>query len=118
MDELRKGFHQQLDDARNELAQLTAMVIERISRATAILLDGDLEGANQLIQDDDEMDARSITLEDRCYQLLALQAPVAGDLRQLVGIVKMVGEVERSADLTVNISKSARRIYEIGRAHV
>ena len=111
MDELRKGFHQQLDDARNELAQLTAMVIERISRATAILLDGDLEGANQLIQDDDEMDARSITLEDRCYQLLALQAPVAGDLRQLVGIVKMVGEVERSADLTVNISKSARRIY-------
>ena len=59
MDELRKGFHQQLEDARNELAQLTAMVIERISRATAILLDGDLEGANQLIQDDDEMDARS-----------------------------------------------------------
>jgi phosphate transport system protein len=111
MDELRKGFHQQLDDVRNELAQLTAMVIERISRATAILLDGDLEGANELIQDDDEMDARSITLEDRCYQLLALQAPVARDLRQLVGIVKMVGEVERSADLTVNISKAARRIY-------
>ncbi len=111
MDELRKGFHQQLDDARNELAQLAAMVIERISRATAILLDGDLEDANQLIQDDDEMDARSITLEDRCYQLLALQAPVARDLRQLVGIVKMVGEVERSADLTVNIAKSARRIY-------
>jgi phosphate transport system protein len=111
MDELRKGFHQQLDDVRNELAQLAAMVIERISRATAILLDGDLEDANQLIQDDDEMDARSITLEDRCYQLLALQAPVARDLRQLVGIVKMVGEVERSADLTVNIAKSARRIY-------
>ena len=47
MDELRKGFHQQLDDARNELAQLAAMVIERISRATAILLDGDLEDARK-----------------------------------------------------------------------
>lgn len=111
MDELRRGFHQQLDGARNELAQLIAMVIERVSRATAILLNNDLEGASQLIDDDDEMDARSIALEDSCYQMLALQAPVAGDLRQLVGIVKMAGEVERSADLTVNISKAARRIY-------
>lgn len=111
MDELRRGFHQQLDDARNELAQLMAMVIERISRATAIVLNLDLEGASQLIEDDDEMDARSITLEDKCYQMLALQAPVAGDLRQVVGIVKMAGEVERSADLTVNIAKVARRVY-------
>lgn len=111
MDELRSRFHQQLDGARNELAQLIAMVIERVSRATAILLSNDLEGASQLIEDDDEMDARSVTLEDSCYQMLALQAPVAGDLRQLVGIVKMAGEVERSADLTVNIAKAARRIY-------
>jgi phosphate transport system protein len=111
MDELRKGFHQELDGARAELARLAAMVIESISRATMVLLDGDLEGANRLIEDDDEIDSYSIDLEERCYQLLALQAPVAGDLRQLVAIVKMVGEIERSADLTVNIAKASRRIY-------
>ena len=111
MDELRKGFHHELDEVRAELARLAAMVIEAISRATHVLLNGDLEAADALINDDDEIDSLSIDLEERCYQLLALQAPVAGDLRQLVAIVKMVGEIERSADLTVNICKAARRIY-------
>lgn len=111
MDELRKSFHQELDDARTQLARLAAAVIEAIPRATHVLLEGDLEQADALIRDDDEIDALSIELEERCYQLLALQAPVAGDLRQLVAIVKMIGEIERSADLTVNICKAARRIY-------
>ncbi len=111
MDELRKGFHYQLDSARKDLVRLAAAVIEAIPRATTILLDGDLDGANALIGDDDRIDAMSVELEERCYQLLALQAPVAGDLRQLVAIVKMVGDIERSADLTVNICKAARRVY-------
>lgn len=111
MDELRKGFHHELDEVRAELSRLAAFTIEAISRATRILLDGDLDTANKLIEDDDEIDARSIDLEERCYHLLALQAPVAGDLRQLVAVVKMIGEIERSADLTVNIAKASRRIY-------
>lgn len=111
MDELRKGFHHELDEVRTELVRLAAAVIEAIPRATAVLLDGDLDGANALIRHDDEIDALSIELEERCYQLLALQAPVAGDLRQLVAIVKMVADIERSADLTVNICKAARKIY-------
>ena len=111
MDELRKGFHHELDEVRAELSRLAAFTIEAISRATGILLEGDLDAANKLIEDDDEIDARSVDLEERCYQLLALQAPVAGDLRQLVAVVKMIGEIERSADLTVNIAKASRRIY-------
>lgn len=111
MDELRKGFHHELDEVRAELSRLAAFTIEAISRATGILLEGDLDTANRLIEDDDEIDARSVDLEERCYQLLALQAPVAGDLRQLVAVVKMIGEIERSADLTVNIAKASRRIY-------
>ena len=111
MDELRKSFHHELDDVRTQLARLAAGVIEAIPRATQVLLDGNLEAADEIIRDDDEIDALSIDIEERCYQLLALQAPVAGDLRQLVAIVKMVGEIERSADLTVNICKAARRIY-------
>jgi len=111
MDELRTGFHHQLDDIRIEVARLAAMVIEAIPRATSVLLNSDLVGADALIGSDDEIDARSIDVEERCYQLLALQAPVAGDLRQVVAVVKMVAEIERSADLTVNICKAARRIY-------
>lgn len=111
MDELRKGFHQQLDDVRTELLRLAASVIEAIPRATAVILNGDLDGADALIQFDDEIDSLSLELEERCYQILALQAPVAGDLRQVVSVVKMIAEIERSADLAVNICKAARRIY-------
>ena len=46
-----------------------------------------------------------------CYQLLALQSPVASDLRRVVAALRIIAEVERSADLAVNICKAARRIY-------
>lgn len=111
VEELRKSFHQELDSLREKVVRLGASVVEAIPRATAALLDGDLEGADFLVRADDEIDARTIDIEDACFQQLALQSPVAGDLRQLVSIIKIVGELERSADLAVNICKAARRIY-------
>lgn len=110
-EELRKGFHEDLNDIRNEVVRMAAAVTDSVPRATGILLDQDLEGAEYLILGDDEMDARALEVEDRCIRLLALQAPVAGDLRQVVAAIKMVPEIERSADLVVNICKAARRIY-------
>lgn len=111
MDELRKTFHQELDAIRDQVIRLGASLIEAVPRATGVLLSGDLEGADYLVQSDDEIDARALEIEDQCFQQLALQAPVAGDLRQLVSIIKITGELERSADLAVNICKGARRIY-------
>jgi phosphate transport system protein len=111
MEELRHTYHQDLETAKNELVRLAASVTEAIPRATAVLLDGDLEGADLLIRGDDEIDARSVELEEHCYRILALQQPVASDLREIVAIMKMVAEVERSNDLLCNICKAARRIY-------
>ena len=111
MEELRRTFHQELEALRGEVLLLGASVIEAIPRATGVLLGGDLEGADYLVQADDEIDARSVDIEDRCFRALALQAPVARDLRELVAIIKISGELERSADLAVNICKAARRIY-------
>ncbi len=111
MAEIRKSFHRDLAVARAELVELAATVTELIPRATGVLLDGDLEGAEYIIRGDDEIDARALDLEETCYRILALQAPVATDLRQVVALVKMIAEVERSADLVCNICKAARRIY-------
>ena len=55
MEELRKGFHHELDEVRLSLARLAASVIEAIPRATNVLLSGDLEGAEYLILADDEI---------------------------------------------------------------
>lgn len=112
-DDLRKEFHQQLDEIREGIMLVGASVSETIPRATQVLLDGDLEGAEYLINGDDEIDTRSLELEEQCYDMLALQAPMAGDLRQIVAAVKMIGEIERSGDLAVNICKAARRIYGV-----
>jgi phosphate transport system protein len=109
--ELRKGFHQQLEDLRERIAKMAAKVTESIPRATEILLSQDLNGAELMVQSDDEIDAKALELEEACYELLALQSPVAGDLRRIVAAMRIIAEVERSADLAVNICKAARRIY-------
>ena len=111
MEELRRTFHQELEEVRESILILGRSVVEAGPRATEILLSGDLEGADYLIQADDEHDARALDIESTCFQHLALQAPVAGDLRKLVSYIKIASELERSADLTVNICKAARRIY-------
>lgn len=111
MEETRKSYHSELEELRSLVVRLGASVIEAIPRATNVLLSGDLEGADYLVQSDDEIDARAHDVEDRTFEILALQAPVAGELRQLVSILKITSDLERSADLAVNICKAARRIY-------
>lgn len=109
--ELRSSFHEQLDDVRNGIARLGAGVTELVPRVTEILIDGDLEGAEYVILGDNEYDAKSLELEELCFSQIALQAPVAHDLRALISAIKIIADVERSADLCVNICKAARRIY-------
>jgi len=111
MSETRRSYHSELEELRSLVTRLGASVIEAIPRATNVLLSGDLEGADYLVQSDDEIDARAHDIEDRTFEILALQAPVAGELRQLVSILKITSDLERSADLAVNICKAARRIY-------
>jgi len=64
-----------------------------------------------LIDADDEIDDLTVLLEERCYSIIALQAPMAGELRRIITISKVGAELERSADLMVNICKSSRRMY-------
>ncbi len=111
MDELRTRYHQDLGQARDELALLAARVAELVPRATSVLLDGDLEGAEYIIRGDAEIDALAVEVEEHCIQILALQAPVASELRQVLALLKMIAEIERSGDLVCNICKAARRIY-------
>jgi phosphate transport system protein len=111
MTELRSEFHKELDDLHSEVARLGAYVVELIPRVTDILLQQDLEGAEYVLRGDAEIDARATQTEERAIALLALQAPVAGDLRQIASVLKLAPEIERSADLCCNICKAARRIY-------
>ncbi len=109
--DLRTSFHSNLDTIRSEVARLGASVVELIPRATEILLEQDLEGAEYVLQGDVEIDVRALKTEERSLSMLALQAPVARDLREIASAFKLATEIERSADLCCNLCKAARRIY-------
>jgi phosphate transport system protein len=111
MVDLRKQFHEQLQEVQAANVQLGALVTEALPRATEALLAGDLGAAQELIDQDDAVDTLALAVEDQCYQLLALQQPMAGDLRAIVTAIRMTSEIERSGDLVVNIMKGSRRIY-------
>ena len=111
MNELRSAFHLQLDEIQAGIARMSAGVTELVPRATDVLLSMDLEAAEYMILGDDEYDTRALELEERCFTVIALQAPVATDLRAVISAIKIIADVERSADLCVNICKAARRIY-------
>lgn len=111
MPDIRRTFHHQLDEISRDIVRLAAMTTEAIPRGTDVLLSGDLRAADELIVGDDALDALTVEIEERCYQLLALQQPMARDLRAIVTAIRLVSEIERSADLVVNIAKGARRMY-------
>ena len=109
--EARTNYHRELEQLTSGVLRLGALACETIPRGTEVLLGGNLVDAQALIDDDDEIDTLAVELEDQCINLIALQAPVAGELRRLMTITKLVAEIERSADLMVNICKASRRMY-------
>ncbi len=111
--EIRKNFHHELDAIRDDVVRAAGMVTESLARATQAFLDGDLEIADEIIRNDDIVDALTIDVEERCFQLLALQQPMASDLRAIVTAIRVLPEIERTHDLITNIMKATRRTYGV-----
>ena len=109
--EARKSFQDALDELRIDVIRLAALTTEAIGAGTQAFLDADLAAAEQVIENDDDIDDLTHSIEDSCYQLLARQQPMATDLRTVVSVLRIVHELERSADLMVNVAKTTRRIY-------
>lgn len=110
-EEMRKSFHEHLEDLRATVIRLGALTCELVSAATQSLLDGDLALAEQAVRSDDVIDELTHTVEDDCFALLARQQPMATDLRVILATLRIAHELERSADLSVNIAKATRRLW-------
>lgn len=108
---MRKSFHEHLEDLRGMVIRLGALTTELISAATQSLLDGDLALAEQAVRNDDAIDELTHAVEDECFALLARQQPMATDLRTILATLRIAHELERSADLSVNIAKATRRLW-------
>jgi phosphate transport system protein len=105
---MREAYYDQLDSIIQELVAMTGNVRALLRDATSSLLNADARLAEQVISADDEVDREREVIEDRSFELLAMQQPVAGDLRMLVAGLRMVSDLERMGDLSVHIAKVAR----------
>jgi phosphate transport system protein len=104
----RATYADKLDAVRDELVEMTRLVRVAVARATRALLDGDARLAEQVITADALVDALRERVEERSFELLSLQNPVARDLRMLVASLRIVSEVERIGDLAGHVAKVAR----------
>ena len=112
-EETRSEFHQLMDEVRSDLVRMGRLVTEGIASVTVALLANDLAMAAQISTQDDEIDLLSVEAEEKCIRMLALQQPVAVDLRTILTDLRMVSEIERSGDLVSNIAKGIGRIQGV-----
>ncbi len=110
-EEIRRSFHEQLAELRHDVVRLGALACEAVAAGTEALLDADLAAADTVIVSDVALDDLTHAIEEQAYRLLALQQPMASDLRTIVTVLRTIHEIERVGDLMVNIAKTTRRLY-------
>ena len=105
--ELRVGYHRQLDDIGLKVTRLFALVSEAVAAANEALLGDDADALAKIRVGERVIDDLMVELEHDIERLLLLQAPVAGELRYALALIRIVPELERSGDLAEHIGKRA-----------
>ena len=105
--ELRVGYHRDLEAINQKVVRLFALVSEAVAAANEALLGDDTEALAVVRAGEDAIDALMVDIEGDIERLLLLQSPVAGELRYALAIIRIVPELERSGDLAEHIAKRA-----------
>lgn len=100
----------ELVELRRNLLAMGAMVEQRVTKVIEAMIDNDVTLAESVREGDNEVDAMEVELEAVCMRLLALAQPVASDLRFILTVIRISGELERIADLARGISKKLIKI--------
>lgn len=111
-----KAFDQDLDRLRALITQMGGLAEHAISESMRCLVQRDLEGAAAVVQGDKKLDILEIETERQAVQLIALRAPMASDLRDVVAALKISGVVERIGDYAKNIAKRVPLLETMGKS--
>lgn len=104
---VRQGFSAELDQLRLQVEVMAVRVDQNLERMREFLGRGDVATAERAVNADDDIDAMNVSLTERCYDLIAREAPVASDLRFVVSVLRVLGELERVGDLALRVVKLA-----------
>jgi phosphate transport system protein len=105
---VRTAFHAQLSALGSQITEMCGLAADAMEHATHALLEADLSVAEQVIADQEHIAAMSRRAEENALKLLALQQPVAGDLRMIVGSIHIGADIERMGALSVHVASIAR----------
>jgi len=109
---MSKHLSRDMDHVHQRLLSLSAVVEEMIDKAARSLMDRDVDVAEEVIEADEQVDRSEVHIENECLKILALHQPVAIDLRRIATVVKVNNDLERIADLAVNMAERAVHIAE------
>ncbi len=101
----RNYFDKELQELQLSLIKMSSVVEEALLNAIKALKNQDVELAKKVIESDDIPDKMEFEIEDKCFKLIALQQPMAKDLRMIATALKIITDLERIADHAVDISK-------------
>lgn len=102
---MREQFHNKIEAVNIELLEMGAEVEYMLNNAMTALLKKDITGAKAVMAYDNIVDKKEIEIEDSCLNLIVTQQPMGSDLRRIVTILKIITDLERIADHSVNISR-------------
>lgn len=108
-----RHFHEQLDQLKQRLLDMSERAEDLVAIAVESLLQRDAAKAESVIVGDRDIDALEVEIEQLAIALLALQQPMARDLRFIIGAIKISSDLERVGDHAVNIAQSALRITDL-----
>jgi len=107
-----RHFHEELGRLKSQLLEMSSLAEELVGEAVEALNARDVERAQSVIRRDNDVDALEIAVDDACIHLLALQQPMARDLRLITMAMKISNDLERVGDHAVNIAQAVRHLAE------
>jgi phosphate transport system protein len=106
----RHHFEEELQALKRRLLNMGALVEERVHQAIQALIERRPEVTDRIVAGDQDVNDLQIEIDDRCLKLLALQQPMASDLRLITAAMKINSDLERIGDQAVNIAENAARV--------
>jgi len=108
----RQAFDEQLEQLEGRLIEMGTFVEAMLEKAVGALAEHDVKLAREVIAADDTADAMDLAIEQHCMRLLALQQPMSRDLRTIGTVMKVIADVERIGDYSVDIAKTAIKLAD------
>jgi len=108
----RHQFEGELDALKRRLLQMGSLIEAQTQKALTALMERRMELARMVIEADKAVNDLQIEIDDSCLKMLALQQPMATDLRLITSAMKMSADLERIGDQAVNIAETALRLLE------